>query len=111
MKLQYHKIPKIETSVCTAEQMIAYNLAFRADISFGAEFKKLETEVTKSQTIAEIIKMSIKNYQSAYDYKKDKYNIDAIFCALNAGLQKYLEKPFIASDYETIGKTFTANYL
>jgi hypothetical protein len=53
----------------------------------------------------------MKNYRSEYDYKPGKYDEDAIFCALNAGISAYLERPFIASDYVTIGKAFPAHYL
>lgn len=111
--MKYHKICGVEKSVCTAEQMIAYNLAFRAHISFQDEYNKARSvsAACVSALVGEIVALSMKNYRSAYDYKPGKYDEDAIFSALNAGLSAYLDQPFIASDYATIGKAFPANYL
>ncbi len=39
--MKYHKIPNVEKSVCSAEQMIAYNIAFRLHISYADQFKKV----------------------------------------------------------------------
>ena len=36
--MKYHKIRKIEKTVCAAEQMIAYNIAFRQHISYQHDF-------------------------------------------------------------------------
>lgn len=38
--MKYHKIPNVEKSVCTAEQMIAYNIAFRLHISYANQFEE-----------------------------------------------------------------------
>ena len=43
--------------------------------------------------------------------KNLKYNIDAVQCCLNAGLQNFLEKPFIALNYEEVSAAFPAYYL
>lgn len=111
MKLKYHKIRNVEKSVCTAEQMIAYNMAFRAHISFGDRFRKLESSIAKDDAYHEIINCMFRQYRNGYDYKPGKFNEDAIQAALNAGLRSYLENPFIAQDYESVGKAFPANYL
>lgn len=110
MKMKCHKIRGVEKSVCTAEQKIAYNLAFRAHISFGDEYKKLHTSVAKSEALSKIRDMQLKNFKSSYDYKPGKFNEDAIFCALNAGLKNYIEMPFIATDYGKIGEAFPIVY-
>lgn len=109
MKLQYHKIPNIEKSICTAEQKIAYNIAFRNHISYGEQFKKLPTEIARKEAASKMIRLSLKEWKT--NKNAEKYDIDSIFAALNAGLEKYLLHPFIASDYETIGKGFPANYM
>lgn len=110
MKLTYHKISGVEKSVCTAEQKIAYNLAFRSHISYGDAFNKL-SGFAKSEAIIKIRDAMMRQYRLGYDYKPGKFNEDAIQAALHAGLREYLENPFIAWDYESIGKTFPANYL
>jgi hypothetical protein len=43
---------------------------------------------------------------------KSKFDIDAIFCCLNAGLENYLNSKYhIIASYEEIGKIFPALYL
>ena len=39
--MKYHKIAGVEKAVCTAEQKIAYNLAFRAHIANQSEFDRV----------------------------------------------------------------------
>lgn len=109
--MKYTKIRNIPFDVCTVEQKIAYNLAFRAHISFQDKFNTLKAEqkfeTVISEFISDIIRFEIKEYSQNYTIG----NIDAIFSALNAGLRNYFEKPFIASNYDDIGKAFPANYL
>lgn len=109
-KLEYHKIRGIPKDICTAEQKIAYNLAFLAHISFQDQFDKIKDYPTNviSDFIYQVRDFEIKRYQRDND---KKYNIDAIQSALSAGLLNYFKKPFIASNYETIGKSFPAHYL
>ena len=111
--MRYHKIRNVPMEVCTAEQKIAYNLAFRASISYQEAYNeaKIISAVCVSEILRQIVAISMENYRSAYNYKQGKYDEDAIFSALNAGLSAYLDHPFIASDYETIGKAFPALYL
>lgn len=104
--MNLHKIPKIDKAVCSAEQKIAYNIAFRVHINHGDSFQSLPTEAAKSEAKGKLIRLYMENYQQSYDYKPGRYNEDAIFVALNQGLQEYLEKPFIASNYESIGRAF-----
>jgi len=111
--MTYHKIRGVDKSVCTTEQKIAYNLAFRAHISFQDEYNNARSvsAACASALVGEIVALSLKHFRCAYDYKPGKFDEDAIFSALNAGLSAYLDQPFIASDYATIGKAFPANYL
>lgn len=99
--MKYHKIKGVDKSVCTAEQKIAYNLAFAyREYVMRAGYDT----ATAANKIVEL-------YKSSYDYKPGKYDLDAIFSALLAGLKGYCKHPFIATDFETIGKTFPALYL
>lgn len=112
MKLKCKKIKNIDKSVCTAEQKIAYNLAFRAHITFGDKFRQAiknnETAMNLNDYVIQCRDFVLKQWKNSKDH--DKYNEDAIFCALNSGLKNYMENPFIASDYETIGKCFKLEY-
>lgn len=113
MKMKYHKISKIPLTVCTAEQKIAYNIAFRLHITYQEKFNMIKTAspFNVPSIIRELIERGLKEYQNSFDYKPDQYNLDAIFSALHAGLEKYLTSPFIAKDFEQIGKAFPAHYL
>jgi hypothetical protein len=103
------KIRDVDKSVCTAEQKIAYNLAFRAHISYGDKYNSVPADkMIRNNVIVEIRDAAMRIFRN--ECVLGKYNEDAIFCCLNAGLGKYLEKPFIATDYETIGKAFPLNY-
>ena len=109
--MKYHKIAGVEKAVCTAEQKIAYNLAFRAHIANQAEFDRVNA-INPGQAksdCSEIARKSLINYKKSCDYT-NKHAEDAIFCALNAGLYNYMCKPFVASNYEQIGEAFPANY-
>lgn len=109
--MKYHRIPGVDKAVCTAEQKIAYNMAFRLDINMGDKYRTLSTGWAKAEAWQSAARMALQDYRNSYTYKPGKYDEDAIFCALNAGLADYLESPFIATDYETIGKAFPAHYL
>lgn len=106
--MKTHKIRNIKKSVCCAEEMIAYNLSFRANISYGDKFrdyieKNNPIEIEICNTVSEIRDRLVE------DYRRDgnkKYDIDAIFVALNSGLMEYLINPFIATEYSQVGKAF-----
>ena len=116
MTITYHKIPGVALDVCTAEQKIAYNLAFRAHITFADKWKKArETSgVCSSDFLHQIIDFQMLEWR---DYAKNvkesakRFNVDAIRCCLNMGLADYLDHMFIATDYAQIGKAFPASYL
>lgn len=110
--MKYHKILNIDMSVCTAEQKIAYNLAFANYDWIKKQYDKASTEICRSELISEAISKLLENYKRGWGYVEGKYNEDAIFCALNAGFRKYmLGDEHIANSYEQIGKWFPANYL
>jgi len=100
--MKYHKIRGIDISVCTAEQKIAYNLvSAHYDCVLNGNF----------HAWPEASHFLVKLYTQGYDYKPGKYDIDAIFCAINAGIESFCKKPFIATSYDQIGKAFPAHYL
>ena len=101
MKLQYHKIRGVDKEICTAEQKMAYNLVW----ANGDCLKR--SDMDDYAGIMWLLKM----YRLSANYEPGKYNEDAIFCCLRAGMIDYLKKPFIASSYEEIGKAFPAHYL
>ena len=47
--MKYHKIRGVDKAICTAEQMIAYNMAFRIEISMGHEYRALSTGLAKAE--------------------------------------------------------------
>ncbi len=108
MKLKCKKIRGVEKSICTAEQKIAYNYAFANYINYDDEYKACTTEMTKSEILMQIRDCAIKDMTRREDMKK--YNIDAVFVALNNGLKPYFDKFFIASDYSLIGEIFKVPY-
>lgn len=100
--MKYHKIRGIDISVCSAEQKIAYNLvSAHYDCVLNGNF----------HAWPEASHFLVKLYTQGYDYKPGKYDIDAIFCAINAGIESFCKKPFIATSYDQIGKAFPAHYL
>ena len=106
--MKTRKIRNVAKEVCTAEQKIAYNLAFRAHISFGDKYRTATSGVDKSNIFVTARDIEIAAFKRECGDKK--YNIDAIFVALNQGLKDYLSKPFIATDYAEIGKAFPIPY-
>lgn len=111
--MKYHKIRNVSKEVCTAEQKIAYNLAFRAHINFQEEFDRVNA-VHPGGARSDCTRLAhreVESFRRAHDYKPGQYDDDAIFSALLAGLYDYMCRPFIATSYEQIGKAFPAQYL
>lgn len=109
--MTYHKIRNIEKNICTAEQKIAYNLAFSWRNFVKRVYNANDTAMNKNACITDAVHTMIECYQQGYDYKPNKYDIDAIFCALMYGLEDYINRDIeILTSYEEIGKAFPANY-
>lgn len=113
MKLVYHKIKGIDKSICTAEQKIAYEIAFRLHISYQDRWNELRSRKVAESVMSHAISDLIGEGMGMFDRSKwsARMNKDAVFCALNAGLKNYLDKFFIATSYEQIGLAFPASYL
>ena len=112
--MKYHKIPRVDKSVCTAEQKIAYNYAE----TYCYEYRKTWKESAhkyfgfqRKEFIAEAVAWCMKLMKNN---KKivEKYDLDAIQSALNAGMENYFNGAYgILGSYEEIGETFPALYL
>lgn len=106
-----HKISGVEKAICSAEQKIAYNLAFDCHISYQEEFDRVKAEGTESAIDAGINTMIQKSIKRVLDNPNMKrYDVDAIAHALHAGLRAYMGKPFIATYYSRIGEAFPILY-
>lgn len=103
MKLKTHKIPGIEKEVCTAEQIIAYNLAF-------AHYPSIQDAPTAAEALATAARrrdIALKELQK----NGTRYNIDAIFCAYNAGIMDYTNgSHHIFTNYQEVGNAFPLLY-
>ena len=109
--MKYHKIRNIPLEVCTCEQKLAYNLAFVYADTFKKEYERMPMQFQKCNVLHECVRFCIKHWRNSPDYT-NKYDIDAIFCALNAGIESYMKTncPVLCT-YEAIGKMFPAYYL
>lgn len=102
--MKYGKIRGIDKKVCTAEQMVAYNLAFRYRDIIKKAYDKMPMEFQKSEVIMQATRKLSNQVK--------KYNKDAVFCALNVGLKNYINSEYaILSSYSEIGEMFPAYYL
>lgn len=105
--MRFHKIRNVPIEVCTAEAKIAYNYAFNYLSIIQNVYNKCACDFQRCDAIRAGVKFIMENLS---DNIKDKYNIDAIFCCLNAGLEKYInEKYHILTSYDDIGKIFQSN--
>lgn len=107
--MKYHKIRGVELSVCSAEQKIAFNMAFRASVSFKETYDKAKavSAICKEDLLNQIIKIELDAWR---ENGNSRYDIDAIFAALRSGLERYMDKPFIPTSYKEVGEAFPANY-
>ena len=111
--MNYHKIPNVELTVCTAEQKVAYNLAAGHCALLKKEFDPVNAANPGAarNDCARLSHWLMDLYRKGYSYRPGRYDEDAIFSALAAGLYDFLCNPFIAGCYESIGKAFPALYL
>lgn len=107
--MKYHKIRGVDMKICTAEQKIAYNMAFRAHIGFQDTYNKAKavSAICKEDVLNQIIRIELDAWRES---ENSRYDIDAIFAALRSGLERYMDKPFIAASYKEVGEAFPANY-
>lgn len=105
--MKYHKLPGIDKAVCTCEQKIAYNLAFRAHINYWRDWDSVKglDEVSRAWGVEALVEKIMLDYDVA-DVKK--YDREAVKTSLSAGLAKYLDRFFVAGSYEQIGRAFPA---
>lgn len=108
--MKYTAIPGIKKEVCTAEQKIAANLAIRYRYIIKSAYDDATSGIQKN----EIIRAAVRGLCSSFsrDYPNSTYNIDAIFCALGAGLENFIKDSCVGfTDFESVGKAFPALYL
>lgn len=96
--MTFKKIPNVEKELCTAEQKIAYNFAFRY-----RDFDGSKELIDLLQVVTAEIKSNEKLMK--------RYDIDSIIHCLRNGYIEYRKNyPAIITDYETIGKVFYTLY-
>lgn len=96
--MTFKKIPNIEKEICTAEQKIAYNFAFRYRDFDGQKelFDLLQVVIAEIKSNEKMMK---------------RYDIDSIIHCLRNGYIDYRKNyPAIITDYKTIGKIFYSLY-
>lgn len=108
MTLKCKKIRGVDKSVCTAEQMIAYNYAFMFKCSGKKILSADVAESIKSNGIFQLERLILNDLRNKPEMQK--YNIDAIMIAFRAGFKEYCKRPFIACSYDSIGKCFAIPY-
>ena len=82
MERKYHKIPNVALEVCTAEQKIAYNLAFAYGDLYRKEYHRMPMQFQKAEVITAAARKMSELYRMGYDYKPGKFNEDMIHSAL-----------------------------
>lgn len=108
--MKYHGIGGVKKTVCTAEQKIAYNLAHSYKYFIANAYNKVFMGCEKSYIIRKSCYDLVGVLQR--DYPASKYDIDAVFCCLGAGLEEYIKSGGrILWSYEDIGSAFPALYL
>lgn len=109
MKMKAGKIQRVDKSICTAEQKIAYNYAF----SWHSILRKLYcnselTAIQKSELLQDIVNSILASMKENEIDKK--YNVDLIIHCFRNGVEKYANGFEVLSSYEQIGKAFPSNY-
>ena len=109
--MKYHKILGVDKTIFTAEQKVAYNYAFAYYDIFYKKYQIQVTEHYKSEVLIRFREFCMDSICKNEKITK-KYDIDAIFCCLNAGLRTFMDLKYkILKSYEEIGKIFPAHYL
>ncbi len=101
--IKAHKIGNVEKDVCSQEQKIAYNIAFRCYINYSDEW---ENTKDRNGFLEDIINFYIECFNRNYAKTAKRLNMDTVKQALWSGLANYMDKSFIACDYPEVGKAF-----
>ena len=108
--MKYHGIGGVKKTICTAEQKIAYNLAWSYKDILLPNFKKCTWGFQKNGFVREAVRYLTEQFEK--NYPLSKFDIDAIYCCLGAGLEEYYNNGGkILWSYEDIGAAFPALYL
>ena len=104
--MKTHKIQGVEKDVCTAEQKIAYNMAF----SDYPTIQRVLRDYCKDEAAAIAYRLRDIHIEEL-KRQGSRYNLDAVFCAYNAGIWDYVARDYhIIGSYEDIGKAFPVLY-
>lgn len=108
--MKLHKIPGVEKDVCTCEQKLAYNLAFRLHLSYSDEWQNAKTQgkAERELCLEDLVRRAMLGYDSFNDVTGGgkRYDRGAVKAALAAGLEEYMDHFFLADSYEQIGRVF-----
>ena len=108
--MKYHGIGGVKKTICTAEQKIAYNLAWSYKDILLPNFQKCSCNFQKSGLVRDSVRYLTEQYKK--NYPLSKFDIDSIYCCLGAGLEEYYNNGGkILWSYEDIGSVFPALYL
>ena len=112
--MKYHKIRNVPLDVCTAESKIAYNAAFLHAADYRETWRKTKDKYAgwaRSEFIHEAVNWCMKFVMRDENIMK-RYDVDAIQCCLNAGMENYFNHEHIfLNSYEEIGNIFKSLYL
>lgn len=100
--MSLHKIRGVDKAVCSAEQKIAYNIAWRIaeELHYNGASFSVEDE---RGAVEDYRRAWLRDYPSA----ARKYDTGAIFAALASGLHDYLTAGGrIMTSYAEIGRAF-----
>jgi hypothetical protein len=108
--MKYHGIGGVNKTVCTAEQKIAYNLAWSYKDLLIPKYNTAVWGFEKNIIIRDSVKYLTEQFEK--NHPNSKYDIDSIYCCLGAGLEEYYKNGGkILWSYEDIGSAFPALYL
>lgn len=107
--MKYTAIPGVKKTVCTAEQKIAYELAWRYKDQIKAAYEKCAWGCDKCGVIRTAVLELTRAFER--EHPTHKYNVDAIYCSLGS-LEEYINGGGkILWSYKEIGEAFPAYYL
>ncbi len=112
IELKCKKIRGVDKKTCTAEQKIAYNLAFMCHVGNRHDIcdvlKSDKAESVKCEVLHKVINFYVDIFKQ--EYGESEYNVDVVWVSLVRGLRGYLcGSNIVATSYEEIGKMFPLN--